>query len=299
MKHYSVVVVGAGPAGSACAINLEKKGIHCLVLEKRDKPIGKVCGDGLTARAIDLLKKTGIDPFEYPGARINRKIVYKEKNRTEISYLDLIGAECEYGISRDVLDSALIALACSNGVEVSMNHCCNSIIRRNNAYLIDGEIIADKVIIASGALSKPGHNKMGSNEFKCGVSSRVIGEIKQTDDAFTFFYSEKYRNGYAWVFPVGKHMWNIGVWGSAAHNMKQLYFEFEQKICRNVPFSYDRRPRGAIIGAGGKDCLQENGVFYIGDCSGGCDLQTGEGITYALSGAEKAADLIFKEMNSI
>ncbi|MEO6712405.1 MAG: geranylgeranyl reductase family protein [Mycobacteriales bacterium] len=56
-----VIVVGAGPGGSAVAYHLAQAGLDVLVLEKSAFPREKVCGDGLTPRAVKQLIAMGID----------------------------------------------------------------------------------------------------------------------------------------------------------------------------------------------------------------------------------------------
>ncbi len=56
-----VIVVGAGPAGSSAAFHLARAGVDVLLLEKAEFPREKVCGDGLTPRAVHQLIRMGVD----------------------------------------------------------------------------------------------------------------------------------------------------------------------------------------------------------------------------------------------
>ncbi|HPZ50501.1 MAG TPA: FAD-dependent oxidoreductase, partial [Propionibacteriaceae bacterium] len=62
-----VIVVGAGPGGSATATYLARAGLSVQLLEKSTFPREKVCGDGLTPRATRELIKLGIDTTEEAG----------------------------------------------------------------------------------------------------------------------------------------------------------------------------------------------------------------------------------------
>ena len=59
-KVFDVCIVGAGIAGSTCAYYLAKKGIQVLLLEKKEFPRDKICGDAITPRAQIHLKRMGV-----------------------------------------------------------------------------------------------------------------------------------------------------------------------------------------------------------------------------------------------
>src|SRR5438105_10171532 len=59
-KVHDVVVVGAGPGGSAAAYYLARRGLDVLLLDKSEFPRDKICGDGLTPRAVGALRDMGV-----------------------------------------------------------------------------------------------------------------------------------------------------------------------------------------------------------------------------------------------
>src|SRR5206468_4217883 len=62
-----VIVVGAGPGGATAAYHLAQAGVDVLVLEKSQFPREKVCGDGLTPRAVKQLIAMGIETTREQG----------------------------------------------------------------------------------------------------------------------------------------------------------------------------------------------------------------------------------------
>ena len=60
-QDYEVIVAGGGPAGATAAFHLASRGKRVLVLDKARFPREKVCGDGLTPRAVKALHLMGID----------------------------------------------------------------------------------------------------------------------------------------------------------------------------------------------------------------------------------------------
>jgi flavin-dependent dehydrogenase len=66
-EEADVIVVGAGPAGATTAFYLAQSGVDVLLLEKSRFPREKVCGDGLTPRAVKSLVGMGINVGEQDG----------------------------------------------------------------------------------------------------------------------------------------------------------------------------------------------------------------------------------------
>ena len=84
-----VIVVGAGPAGSTTAYYLAQAGLDVLLLEKAHFPREKVCGDGLTPRAVRELIAMGVD-IDAPGWIRNKGLRVKGRGiQLEMEWPDL------------------------------------------------------------------------------------------------------------------------------------------------------------------------------------------------------------------
>ncbi len=115
-----VIIVGAGPGGSTAAYHLARQGLDVLMLEKSEFPREKVCGDGLTPRAVKQLTKMGIvgpggppgtpgAPHGADGAQADGWMVHKGLRvigggvRIELDWPELASYP-NYGLTRTRLD---------------------------------------------------------------------------------------------------------------------------------------------------------------------------------------------------
>ena len=103
-----VIVVGAGPAGSSSAIHLAKAGMKVLLLEKSQFPREKVCGDGLTPRAIKELSLLGIDISGLGWKRTKGLRIHVGRTQYHLEWPDLV-AYPPFGMTqrRQVFDQLL------------------------------------------------------------------------------------------------------------------------------------------------------------------------------------------------
>jgi flavin-dependent dehydrogenase len=99
-----VVIVGAGPGGSTAAYHLAQAGLDVRLLEKAAFPREKVCGDGLTPRAVRPLLAMGIDTSAEAGWLRNHGLrIHGGGTRLELPWPDLASFP-SYGLVRPRTD---------------------------------------------------------------------------------------------------------------------------------------------------------------------------------------------------
>ncbi|MBO0775293.1 MAG: geranylgeranyl reductase family protein [Actinobacteria bacterium] len=140
-----VIVVGAGPAGSATAFYLAQAGLDVLVLEKSRFPREKVCGDGLTPRGVKQLAAMGIPAAEQDGWIRNRGLrIIGGGVRLELDWPELTSYP-GYGLvrSRRSFDETLARTAQQAGARLA------------EGMTVTGPLLADRSGRISGVTARP------------------------------------------------------------------------------------------------------------------------------------------------
>ncbi|MEZ4774728.1 MAG: NAD(P)/FAD-dependent oxidoreductase [Bacteroidia bacterium] len=113
MLNSPVIIVGGGLSGLITAILLREKGIPVTLIEKKNWPFHRVCGEYISNEVLPLLQKLGVDPFSHGAVSIHRFKLSSPDGFVSQTPLPLGG----FGISRFTLDHALVRKGEALGVE--------------------------------------------------------------------------------------------------------------------------------------------------------------------------------------
>ena len=324
----NVLIVGAGPAGSTAAYYLAKAGIPVTVLEKTSFPREKVCGDGLTPRAVREIQKLGLPHTEEEGWRRNKGLRLIAGGRTiELPWPEVADFPT-YGLIRTRLgfDESLARHAQSAGAVVLERHSVTEALRND-----DGRVIGVRAAILDESGRKTGQTRdfhadvvlaSDGNSTRTAVS---LGMHKRDDRPLgvavrTYFTSPRHDDdwmegwlelpdktgkplpGYGWVFGVGDGTSNVGlgILNSSKEfgklDYKQVLREWTAGMPAEWGFTEENQVgevRGAALPMGfNRTPHYSPGLLLLGDAGGMVSPFNGEGISYAMESARFAAEFI-------
>ena len=321
-----VIVVGAGPSGSATAHHLASAGLDVLLLEKSQFPREKVCGDGLTPRAVKQLVKMGVDTSEEAGWLHNKGLrIIGGGMRLEMPWPEL-AAYPNYGLVRPRadFDQILARQAEKTGARLHENTNVTGPVvdpRSNRVIGVtaritdagggkrDTEFRAPLVVAADGNSTRLsialGLHKRDDRPM--GVAYRTYYKSPRTDDDYLeswleLWDGERLLPGYGWVFGMGDGTSNVGLGilntTKSFRNVK--YPDLLRAWLKNTPaewgFNDENRTepiRGAALPMGfNRQPHYTRGVLLVGDAGGMVNPFNGEGIAYAMESGELAAEVI-------
>jgi geranylgeranyl reductase family protein len=316
-----VLVVGAGPGGSAAAYHLARHGLDVTVLERSSFPREKVCGDGLTPRSVRALLRMGIDTTDPGFARVVGLRVYSRRTMIELPWPKLRDFP-DYGLvrTRADLDALLAGRARAAGARV---------LERTEAVspiLEDGwvrgvlarpadergaepfPVRARMVLAADGAPSKLAAQAgvVRDETRPLGIAARRYYRIPR--DPGPWFESwldlregEVILPGYGWLFPLPDGTVNLGAGllntfrGFREVSAQRLFAAFASMLPPEWGVGEETAigpvRSGPLPMGGSRRPAAVPGMLVIGDAAGLVNPFNGEGIAYAMESAEVAAEL--------
>jgi geranylgeranyl reductase family protein len=322
-----VIVVGAGPGGSATATYLARHGVDVLLLEKARFPRDKVCGDGLTPRATRELISLGVDTS---GWQRTRGLRFLGRGRELVLDWPQTDTFPDYGLvrTRAQLDEVLVRHAVRSGARLVEGTTVTGPLRDDTGRVVgvlarsadedreDGRLVAHraKVVVACDGVS----SRLATNAGRPRRSDRVMGvavrayyRTPRVED-YLVSYLELWRDdnagrrhlmpGYGWLFPLGDGRVNAGLGildtsRAFGHtDLKDVMRRWVDSLGDGWELAHDVAAgpiRGAALPMGlNRTPLYADGLLLVGDAAGMVNPFNGEGIDYALEAARVSAEVI-------
>ncbi len=313
--EVDVAVVGGGPSGAAAAHYLATKGHNVLVVEGKEFPREKTCGDGLTPRAVKQLQLMGLGDEISRWTTVTGLRIHGTSTSMDLPFPELHDWP-SYGLvkPRKDLDSIVLSHAEEAGAKVLFHTkaiepvfdrgVCTGLIAKRDGET--EEIQARFVVCAEGSATKFARSlgRERNESYPMGFAIRqyftspmassgwfeAFLNVRSLDDAIP---------AYGWVFPVGDGTVNAGVGLLSTYgkwrdvNLHKLQHDFIASLPKDWEINEHTvcsKPRAGRLFMGGSVYpAQGPGFLMTGDAAGYINPCNGEGIAYAYETGRIAA----------
>lgn len=313
-REFDVLIVGAGPAGAACAIQLGQSGLSVGLFDKAIFPRDKICGDALSVDVVnqlELLSPVLSSSFrDFPSKASTPGIRIYSPDRAHIDISISIDGKCGYLSRRVDFDQLLVQHAKQfPNVHLFENCAVQKVIKHPDCITLETPQGIFKGQIAVGAdgaysvLSRHlGTIKTERKHYSAGLRVYYEGVTLDSNFIELHFFQEALP-GYVWIFPLPDHQANvgIGVLSSVVAKGKINLKETLQRIISTDPLLKERfknaRPLESVKGHGlplgsKKRVLSGDRILLVGDAASLIDPLTGEGIANAIRSGRISAEHI-------
>jgi menaquinone-9 beta-reductase len=312
-----VLVVGAGPAGSAAALTLAHAGFDVVLVDQHAFPRDKVCGDGLIPDAHNALRKLGVLD----------EVMALAQSSTHVGCIGPRGGRVDVPgtlavLPRKELDLVLCRAAARAGARMFAPLRYAAPLEDNGrvvgAQLKDGEALceirADWTLLATGAVPQALIAAgMSERQTPSGVAlrgyirnARMAGRI----DKLEVVWHRAVSPGYGWIFPCRDGVFNVGVGITDSHdvgrgsrlakkaaNLRQIFDDFIRIYAPARELVESGEWVAPLKGAPLRCTLEgarysRPGLIVTGEAAGSTYLFSGEGIGKAMETGILAAEAL-------
>jgi len=305
--EYDVVVVGAGPGGSIAARTAAEE-CDVLLIEKRQEV-------GSPVRCAESVSKNAFLEFAHPDKKWissyirGYRIFAPDGTMLEVSTESMgIEGELWYVLERKIVDRELAKEAARAGADVMVRTRATGLIIEEGFVkgvkikrLGENLEVRSKVVIGADGVESQVGRWAGINT---ALKPKDVGRAVQylmadgdvTEDFCDFYVGSRAPRGYAWVFPKGEKLANVGLCMLTSMPNSRRPIDYLDK------FVSEHFPAGQQLGLimGGFPCSDKpkttirNGLMLVGDAAHHCDPLTGGGIINAMEGGKIAGDVARK-----
>ncbi|HVN56182.1 MAG TPA: NAD(P)/FAD-dependent oxidoreductase [Anaerolineaceae bacterium] len=295
MIRAEVIIVGGGPAGSACAWRLMQSHVDVLVLDQHRFPRLKPCAGWITPQVVRDLE---LDVASYPGGFTTFRSFqvaihgFRFKLRTH-----------QHAIRRVEFDDFLLR---RSGAPVHV-HTVKNIRQEPDGYVIDDAFCARYLVGAGGTYCPVYRNLFKADHPKARESLVVAMEEEfvypYSDERCHLWFFENRLPGYSWYVPKANGVVNVGVGGKAEElnargdHLKNHWTFLVEKLERmGLVCGHDYQPvaHSYFVRQNLKQIRKDN-AFLAGDAAGLATVDMGEGIGPAIRSGLLAAEAILRD----
>lgn len=287
-----VLIIGGGPAGSACAWRLRQAGVDCLILDRYAFPRFKPCAGWVTP---ELIRDLEMDPVEYPHS-------FTTFTSFKISFrgLKFTLRTKQHAIRRIEFDNWLLR---RSGVPLKQ-HTVKKIERLKDGYLVDEKYFG-KYLIGAGGTHCPVYRTFFQPAHPREASTLIVAQEEEfaysfTDDRCYLWFLENKLPGYAWYVPKANGYVNVGLGGAAkalkrnGDTLKNQWEYLIQKLdALGLVQGHTFKPEGHAyyLRHRSSEARRDN-AFIVGDAASLATFDMGEGIHPAIQSGFLAAAAI-------
>jgi geranylgeranyl reductase family protein len=316
MQEVDVIICGAGPAGSTCALGLFDAGLNVVLLDKHKFPREKICGDAHNITVYKILNTISpifASAFQElkSGTKTDKIKLVSPKGRIYTVKLK----EGFHSLPRAALDNFLLEMVRKHTRTTILENTTVTNVTIEKDYVLattaNGKSLKAKVIIGcDGAHSIVQSALTNTRESLTEVWPSVRAYFKNVKgiepDQLEIYYLNELPQGYFWIFPSPGGLANVGLGTSKSVivknkiNIRKVF----QEILKQPEFA-SRFDKAEMVGElkgwslpmgyfEGKLPISGNRVLLCGDAAALIDPATGEGISPAISSGRHAAQVVKK-----
>jgi geranylgeranyl reductase family protein len=310
-----VLVVGAGPAGSAAAAALAHAGRDVLLVEARTHPRPKACAEYASPRIAEELARLGVadEAWRRDALPLKGMRVIRGDDAVEMGYHDAAGQRHSWGLDRERFDARLAAHAVASGARLMERTALDDVHWRGGQEGSGGRVVGATLRTADGRRTVRSRWLIGADGARSRVARRLstercvrmprrlglIAHYEALPELADHGEMHVARDWYVGLAPLAGNRLNVGM-ALPLNGTKQSAEERFQAAIDGIPAVAARLRgvkrltpiRGAspighrVAAAAGR------GWMLVGDAAGFIDPFTGEGIFRALRSARAAAEAV-------
>lgn len=308
-KNYDVIIVGAGPAGSTAAYAAAKGGASVLMVDRRrELGVPVQCGEAL---AEDVLKELKIKPQERWAVNRTNAVKIVSPGGIGVRVAERAGGKVGYILDRKQFDKFLAVRAVEAGAESVVGTFVHGLLMEDGkpvgikAKGVQGgfEARAKLVVAADGVGSRVAgwaglKTTLKHQDIETCAQFQMVGVDVESTGLLEFYLGSKISPaGYAWVFPKGEDMANVGL-GVLASRAERRPIDYLKDFVARMPNV--SKGKAVEINIGGvpvcgplKQTVKDN-LIVVGDAARQVNPLTGGGIDSAMRAGTIAGEVAAK-----